>query len=135
MYHMKEIEVSARTVEEATKQALEKLGLRLDQVEIEVLTEGRSGVLGIGGENARIRVIENANRIAPDEAITIAQDILENLIAYIGVDASVDCVRDVSVADDDVSNAPVVFNIRGSDLGIIIGRRGQTATGRGHASA
>ena len=123
---MKEIEVSARTVEDATHQALERLGLGIDQVEIEVLEEGRSGLLGIGAENARIRVTENANRIAPDEAVAMAQDILENVLDSLGLDAGVELVRDNMVADDEKSAAPVVFNIRGGDLGILIGRRGQT---------
>jgi len=124
---MKDLEISARTVEEATRLALERLGLRIDQVEIDVLEEGRSGLLGIGAENARIRVIETANRIDPDEAVSIAQDVLENMLAYIGLDAGVDCQRDFSVVDgDEKYGAPIVFNIKGSDLGILIGRRGQT---------
>lgn len=124
---MKELEISARTVEEATRKALDRLGLRLDQVEIDVLEEGKSGLLGIGAEAARIRVTETANRIDPDEVIEIAQDTLENLLAYMGLDANVDCQCDNSVADDgEKFGVPVVFNIKGGDLGILIGRRGQT---------
>lgn len=124
---MKELEISARTVEEATRQALEQMGLRLDQVEIEVLDEGKSGLLGIGSEAARIRVTETANRIAPEEAVARAQDSLENMLAYMGLDANVTCQWDNSVADDEEkSESPVVLDIQGDDLGILIGRRGQT---------
>jgi len=124
---MKELEISARTVEEATRRALEQLGLRLDQVEIEVLEEGKSGLLGIGAENARIRVTETANRIDYEEAITIAQDILENILAFMGLDANVDCRRDDAIAcDEEKLGVSVIFDIKGGDLGVLIGRRGQT---------
>ncbi len=125
---MKELEVSARTVEEATNQALHQLGLRLDQVEIEILSEGKSGLLGIGHEQARVRVIETANRIPAGEQIeTCAQDSLETLLSYMGLDAFVFRENDTSVEyDDEKSERPVVFDITGEDLGILIGRRGQT---------
>ena len=125
---MKELEVSARTVEEATDQALERLGLRLDQVEIEIISEGKSGLLGIGHEPARVRVIETANRIPAGEQIdTCALDSLETILSYMGLDASVFRENDTGVAyDDEKSEARVVFDITGDDLGILIGRRGQT---------
>jgi len=50
------LEISAKTVEEATKKALTQLGVGLDEIEINVLSEGRGGILGIGAEDARIRV-------------------------------------------------------------------------------
>jgi spoIIIJ-associated protein len=125
---MKEIEVSARTVEEATDQALEKLGLRPDQVEIEILFEGKAGHFGIGSEPARVRVTETANRIPAGEQIeTSAQDSLETVLSLMGLDASVFRENDTAVSyDDEKSEAPVVFDITGDDLGILIGRRGQT---------
>ena len=124
---MKELEVSARTVEEATSQALEQLGLRLDQVDIEVISEGKTGLLGIGAEAARVRVTETANRIPQDEVVDCAQDILETMLIHMGLDTSVFCQYDDPVADDEEkSEAPIVLDIKGEDLGILIGRRGQT---------
>jgi spoIIIJ-associated protein len=124
---MKELEISARTVEEATHQALEQMGLRLDQVDIEVISEGKQGLLGIGSEAARIRVSESANRIPHDEIVVCAQEILETLLAYMGLDTSVFCRYNESVADDEEnSDASIVLDINGDDLGILIGRRGQT---------
>jgi spoIIIJ-associated protein len=125
---MKELEIGGKTVQEATRQALEQLGLRLDQVEIEILSEGKpGGLLGIGSEAARIRVTENANRIAPDEMILRAQESLETILSYMGLDASVLCQSGNFVVDDEEkSESPVVLDIVGEDLGILIGRRGQT---------
>ena len=51
------VEVSAKTVEEAIERGLGELGLTRDQVEVEVVHPGRSGVLGIGAEDALVRIV------------------------------------------------------------------------------
>ena len=45
-----------KTVEEATKIALEDLNANLEEVKIEVVSPGKSGILGLGGEPAIINV-------------------------------------------------------------------------------
>ena len=50
------VEVSAKTVDEAIDDALEELGLKRQQAEIEILSSGKPGLFGIGGEQARVRV-------------------------------------------------------------------------------
>ncbi len=50
------IELAAASVEEATKEALEQLGARADEVTIEVLATPRAGVLGLGARQARVRM-------------------------------------------------------------------------------
>ena len=50
------IEASAKTVNEAIALALQRLGKTQDEVEVEVITEGSRGILGIGAEDARVRV-------------------------------------------------------------------------------
>lgn len=50
------IEVTAPSVDEAIKQALEKLGVSEDDVVIQVLSTPRAGVLGLGSRQARVRV-------------------------------------------------------------------------------
>lgn len=49
------IEVSAKTVRDATEQAARRLGVPVSDLEVEVLSEGRAGFIGIGAEDARIR--------------------------------------------------------------------------------
>ncbi len=46
---MRTIEVAARTVDEAVAEALEKLQVQLDEVEVTVLDEGSKGFLGAVG--------------------------------------------------------------------------------------
>src|SRR3990167_10368791 len=53
---MESVEVSAKSVDEAIDIALDELGLKRQQVHIEILTSGKPGLFGIGGEQARVRV-------------------------------------------------------------------------------
>jgi spoIIIJ-associated protein len=50
------IDAHGRTTEEAIRSALEQLGVSRDEVDIEILTEGRPGVFGVGAQEARVRV-------------------------------------------------------------------------------
>ena len=56
MSNIDSIELAAASVEEATREALEQLGAREDEVAIEVLATPRAGVLGMGARQARVRV-------------------------------------------------------------------------------
>jgi spoIIIJ-associated protein len=49
-------EVSGRTVEDAVERALAKLEVARDHVDVEVIREGKKGLLGFGGEDAIVRV-------------------------------------------------------------------------------
>ena len=117
---MRELEVNGKTVDEAIQSALEQLGVSEDQVEVVVLKKGRSGVLGMGVEEARIKVRLLPVASEKADVVRVAKDVLERLIEVMGVTAG------VSVAQSPDGELPVVLNIEGDDLGILIGRRGQT---------
>ncbi|MSQ32197.1 MAG: KH domain-containing protein [Dehalococcoidia bacterium] len=53
---MDKIEISAKTAEEAIELALRELDAKRDEVETEVITKGKAGILGIGAEPARVKV-------------------------------------------------------------------------------
>ncbi len=53
---MESVEVGAKSVDEAIDIALSDLGLKRSQVSIEILTPGKPGIFGLGGEQARVRV-------------------------------------------------------------------------------
>lgn len=119
---MKELEVSGKTVGEATQIALEKLGVNEDQVEVVVLKKGKSGVLGMGAEEARIKVkllAESDEQANVADIADMAKDVLETLLKLMKITA------DVSVAQAANGDLPVALNIEGDDLGVLIGRRGQ----------
>jgi len=117
---MKEVEVSAKTVDEAIQTALEQLGVDEDQVEVVVLRKGRSGVLGMGTEEAKIKVNLLSEAKEKDEVASIATEVLETLIKAMGISAEV-CVTQAPTEEQ-----PMALDIEGDDLGILIGRRGQT---------
>src|SRR6202050_3231077 len=64
------VEVSASSVEEAIAQALEQLGAAQDDVVIEVLANPRSGVLGLGAREARVRVSRRLDGGAATSGVT-----------------------------------------------------------------
>ena len=50
------LEMIAPTTEEAIERGLEQLGVREEDVDVEVLDSGNKGVLGLGTRQARVRI-------------------------------------------------------------------------------
>ncbi|TET26891.1 MAG: protein jag [Dehalococcoidia bacterium] len=122
---MKEVEISAKSVETAIQQALEQLGVARDEVEVTILSEGKTGILGMGGEEARVRV----TLLAPEEESEVAEaakEVLEMLLDKMGMAASVTPGAQPKVEGETEAAPAIAFDINGDDLGILIGRRGQT---------
>jgi spoIIIJ-associated protein len=63
-------EFSGRSVDEAIAEGLAKLGVRSDQVDVEVLSRGSRGIFGLGSEPARVRI---TRRVAATQAPKAAQ--------------------------------------------------------------
>jgi spoIIIJ-associated protein len=121
------LEINGKSVEEATKKALAQLNVGLDEVEITVLNTGKSGILGIGGEEARIRVeLLKSGNIKETSDIKVAKEILDNLLLKMGIISKVEVIIPEAEFNDEGEANPVILNITGDDLGILIGRRGQT---------
>ena len=59
---MEEVERSAPSVEEAIEAALAELGATEQEVAVQILQEPRSGFLGVGGQEAVVRVRVRARR-------------------------------------------------------------------------
>jgi spoIIIJ-associated protein len=116
------MEISARSVGEAIQQAIEQLGVSQEEVNITVLNEGKRGIFGRGGEEAKIGV-EPIGKM--DSDITeVAKAVLETLITKLGVAASV--VPQAKLVAGEEEATSINLDIEGDDLGILIGRRGQT---------
>ncbi|HXF50499.1 MAG TPA: RNA-binding cell elongation regulator Jag/EloR [Dehalococcoidia bacterium] len=120
------VEASGKTVEEAIERALRDLGVTREQVEIEVLSEGRAGIFGFGGEPARVRVTPRASAGGPGgEDTETALEVLRELLRLMGIEATVSA-RAPETPGDGVGMAKAVLDVNGEDLGILIGRRGET---------
>lgn len=68
---MDRVEATGRTVNEAVENALVRLGAGRDQVEIEIVSEGSRGILGIGAEDARVIVTLRA-AVADGDEVAVA---------------------------------------------------------------
>ena len=110
--------MTGRTVEEAIELALKELDADRDEAEVEVLSRGKSGFLGIGAELAQVRV----TRIATGgNAAAIATEALSKILQAAKVNVS----RTLRAAHDPDVGGPII-DLSGEDSGLLIGRRGQT---------
>lgn len=120
------LEVSARTVEEAVEQALDRMGAAKDEVEITVIKKGRTGILGLGTEEAVVgiqRIRPSAGHpktVDSSQVAKVATEVIEESLRLMDLEAKVSVVPAASEED------PLAFDIRGDDLGLLVGRRGQT---------
>ena len=115
---MEEIVMSARTVDEAIELGLKELDADRDEVEVEILSRGKTGFLGIGSEVARVRVTKiSRDRSAAGVATATVSRILEA--------AGVNVTRTLRAANDPETGGPII-DLAGEDSGLLIGRRGQT---------
>jgi len=106
------IEKSAKSVQEAIDAALIELNANRENVEVEILDEGAKGIFGlIGSKQARVRVT------LKETGGEKAKKFLLDLFSKMKVNA------DVSVEEKDDS---ILIKIEGEDIGIVIGRRGET---------
>ena len=115
-------EVTGRTVEESIEIALEQLGADRDQVEIDVVSQGRGGILGFGAEPARIRVKLLS---PPSGLIATSKLIVDNLLRTMDASATTSMRTNGSSDNNDDENI-VEIDIEGDDSGLLIGRRGET---------
>lgn len=112
---MNKLIVEAKTVEEAVEEALGRLKATRDQVRISVLEEPRRGWFGLFGTRpAKVEVELLPPPVNPvEQGLRFLKDVLSTMRMPV----------DVAVREEDEA---VIFDIRGKQLGLIIGRRGQT---------
>jgi len=124
---MEDVEASGKTLDEAIAKALEQLGLDRSQVEVEIISEGRTGLFGLGGENARVLVKPlGAEQVSVESpTIEMAVQLLRRLLELMDVDADV-TPRAPETPGDGLGRASAVLDVNGEDLGLLIGRRGST---------
>jgi len=117
---VKELEISAKTVDDAVQIALEQLGVTADTVEVTIIKKGRSGVLGVGYEDAIVKVALIEQHVDINNAVSLATDVLNKLIQTMQLDVAISAVKEAN------GDEPISFDLEGDDSGLLIGRRGQT---------
>jgi spoIIIJ-associated protein len=119
---MAELEIEGKTVEEAIKTGLDKLGVSKDKAKIKILNEGSSGLFGLmGSKPAKVLIIAEGIEIKDDIDYELAKSktkttVLEILkLMGLGVETV-----EVSAGEGAVSCA-----IKSPDGSFIIGKNGQ----------
>jgi len=140
------LEIIAPSVEEAVEKGLDQLGLPKDAVSVEVLDEGQSGFLGIGGRQVRVRLTLNDNHASSseveaetaddfddgneefadelDEAKVRTGRIVRDLLKKMQVNTKV--ASRILDPEDEHDHPMVLVEVTGKDLSILIGRRAET---------
>lgn len=107
------IQVSAKTVDDALTEACVQLGTTSDKLEYEIIEKGSTGFLGIGSKNAVIKV-KVKNNIEDD-----IREFLSKIFNAMDIEVEI-------IIKTDIDNNNVEVELKGNDMGILIGKRGQT---------
>ena len=133
------VETRGRTVDEAIQAALVELGVEREDVDVDVLAEGRAGVFGVGSQEARVRVTLLADEYDEDdededegeyedqpgrgaEEAELARETLEHMLDLLEF-PNVVTVRDI---ERDHGTTNIRVDVAGDDVGLLIGRHGET---------
>ena len=109
---MDAIQKTGKTVDEAVNAALAELKISKEDAEIEIIEEGSRGFLGVFG--AKDAVVTVKKKFNPEKT---AKDFLKEMFIAMGLIVNVE----TSLTDKHLE-----IKISGDDMGIIIGKRGQT---------
>jgi spoIIIJ-associated protein len=138
------VESEGDTIDQAIENALKRLGVGRDKITVEILSEGKRGILGFGAQKARVRASlrkPTTELITPEpppapavsaavaskpviEAETAAigekaKEVLREILKRMGVEASVG-LKAGEKGDE------IVLEVSCDDSGLLIGRKGQT---------
>ncbi len=110
---MEYIEISAKSVNDAITEACQKFVVTSDKLDYVVVDEGSSGFLGIGSKPAIIKA--RVKCTIPDKAEDFLKEVFDamNLIVKMQIDY-------------DEINKNLNIDLSGDEMGVLIGKRGQT---------
>ncbi len=107
------LEFTAKTVDEALTEALIKLETTSDQIEYEVIDKESSGILGLFSKPAKIRVCKK------ESVDDVVKNFLSTLFEHMNLEVE-------TVIDYDEENSYINIELKGPEMGVLIGKRGQT---------
>ncbi len=110
---MEYLEFSGKTVDDALTNALVALGTTSDQIEYEVIEKGSNGILGFGSKDAVIKV---AKKCTPEDVVVnFLKDVFEKMELEV----------EILTKYDDIDGS-IDVELKGPEMGVLIGKRGQT---------
>lgn len=110
---MEYMEFSAKNVDDAVTEALIKLGTTSDKIEYEVVEKGSAGFLGFNSKPAVIRVCK---KLTIED---IVKDFLKKVFDAMNMEVEI-------IVKYDEINHVLDVDLKGTDMGVLIGKRGQT---------
>ncbi len=113
------IEKRGKNVDEAIKAALDELGCEIDDVAIEIIEEPSKGLLGlVGRKPAIVKVSVKANQSPSQSPEQEVRQVVEDLLNRMKIDYQINQIE--------YEAGRVRINIVGNDMGLLIGRKGET---------
>lgn len=116
---MKTYEFEGDSTEEAIEKASQELSLPVEDLDIDIIEPGSTGIFGlVGTKKTKIRVnVREDEGLDDTKGFETAKQILEGILALIPVETSVSIKQ---------SDGKISLNIEGDSSGILIGRKGKT---------
>ena len=108
----KELIVTAKTVDEAKEKAAAELGVAIENIEFEVLEEGKRGFLGIGATEAKVAATYTLG--GADIALAFIEQVVR------------DMELNLTVAKKAGNNDDILITVDGEGAGLLIGHHGET---------
>ena len=108
-------EFTGKTVDDALTNATVTLGVTSSEIKYEVIEEGSNGFLGIGSKDAVIKVVISGNEDPKD----VAKDFLNGVFEAMQLEVN------ISMELEEVDNT-LSIDLAGPEMGVLIGKRGQT---------
>jgi len=132
------VETEGDTIDAAIASALKLLGVEREKITVEIISEGRKGILGFGAQKAKVRAelrtptrssseadeVEDAAEPPPtvienSEVVEKAHASLEQILRLMGIKATVRKKRSANGEE-------TILAIQAENSGLLIGRKGQT---------
>ena len=110
---MEFVEFRGKTVDDAITNALVSLGTTSDQIEYEVIEKGSNGILGFGSKDAVIKV---AKKYTPEDVV---KDFLTEVFDKMNLEVEI-------ITKFDEIEGVIDIELKGPEMGVLIGKRGQT---------
>lgn len=107
------IKISAKTVDDAITEALIKLETTSDRLEYEVIEKGSTGFLGFNNKPA---VIKARKKFTVEDCV---KEFLDNVFSSMNMNVEI-------ITNLDEVNNNMDIELKGDDMGVLIGKRGQT---------
>ena len=110
---MEYVEFRGKSVDDALTNALVSLGTTSDQIEYDVIEKGSNGILGFGSKDAVIKV---AKKCTPEDiVVNFLNDVFEKMELEV----------EIITKFDEIDNV-IDVELKGPEMGVLIGKRGQT---------